>query len=100
MEKTNRGFAIVQFQDFNDTECSLQKSSIATEDCIWFGANKIGVREFVAFRQPDAWTDRPEFDEHTTEHHFVANNRMHLTRQQVSELLPMLNKFVETGELE
>ena len=29
----------------------------------------------------------------------LLSTRMHLTRKQVKELLPLLQKFVETGEL-
>ncbi len=99
LETTERGFAVIKFKDRSRVECTLQKSSIATEDCIWLGASKIGICEFVAGRKPEAWVDRTEFDESTMEHHYVANNRMHLTRSQVAELLPFLLKFVETGEL-
>ena len=96
--KTGRGFHLLEFQDRNGVECSLQKSSIATEDCIWLGASDIGLQEFVANR-PDgpAWRDIEL--ENTIKHHYVANNRMHLTREQVKELLPHLERFVETGEL-
>jgi len=99
MEKTQRGFDVLEFQDRNYTECTLQKSSLATEDCIWLGADKIGLKEFVANRIPLSWTEFPEVDEHSMEHHYSANTRMHLTREQVKELLPFLIKFVETGEL-
>lgn len=51
---------------FAGAECSIQASSIATEDAIWFG---------------------------------VVNNRMHLTRERVAELLPVLQHFVSTGDL-
>lgn len=97
--KTIRGFGRVDFKDYGGVECSIQKSSLATDEAIWFGSNKLGVSEFVAFRQPSAWKDMPELDEHTMEHHYVGNNRMHLTREQVKELLPILTKFVETGEI-
>lgn len=36
-DKTNRGFAIGTFKDHYGTECSIQKSSLATEEAIWFG---------------------------------------------------------------
>lgn len=29
-----------------------------------------------------------------------ANSRMHLNREQIAELLPILQKFVETGEID
>lgn len=94
--KTERGFALGKFTDRNGIECSIQKSSIATEDCIWFGADKLGIKEFEAYK---GWKDRPEFDESTIEHHYIGNTRMHLTQKQVQELLPLLQKFAETGEL-
>jgi hypothetical protein len=95
-KKTQRGFAIANFKDDKGVECSIQKSSSAMKDCIWLGANKIELKEFEAGK---GWVDRTEFDEHSIEHHFIANTRMHLTRTQVKKLLPILQKFVETGEL-
>lgn len=95
--KTNRGFIVIKFKDANGIECSIQKSSSALSDKIWLGANKIGLQEF---RTGEGWKDRNEFDDdHSIEHHFIANNRMHLTRKQVKKLLPILQKFVETGEI-
>lgn len=98
-KKTARGFAFYEFKDANGTECSLQKSS-SIGDRIWIGANKIGVKEFVPFRQPDPWIDKAEFDSSPIGGvQYVANNRMHLSRKQVKALLPHLIRFVETGEL-
>lgn len=34
---TLRGFDLIEFQDRNGRECTLQKSSIADEECIWLG---------------------------------------------------------------
>jgi len=96
--KTERGFRYIKFKDKNGIECSIQKSS-SIEDSIWLGANKIGLKEFVAYRTPDAWQDRTEFDNGTLEHSFIANNRMHLTVKQVKKLLPILEAFVKTGEI-
>lgn len=36
-ELTQRGFTIYKFKDSNGEDCSLQKSSVATEDLIWLG---------------------------------------------------------------
>lgn len=69
MKKTERGFALCEFVDRYGEACSIQKSSLATEDCIWLGTNSVGV------------------------------SRMHLTRKQVEDLLPLLIRFVESGEL-
>ncbi len=40
LEKTEHGLAIVSFKDGNNKDCSIQKSSIATEDCIWLGRDE------------------------------------------------------------
>lgn len=96
VKATQRGFGIANFKDKNGVECSIQKSSLATDDCIWLGATKVDLQEFTAGK---GWVKHPEVDEHIMEHHFVANTRMHLNRKQVAKLLPILQKFVETGEL-
>ena len=83
--------------DSNDKECSIQKSSSADEDCIWLGCNKIGLKKF----DPDngGWSDvqlehnPPEGVLH------IANTRMHLNQEQVARLLPILQHFVNTGEI-
>ena len=98
MKHTERGFAIHYFTDRYGVECSLQKSSLATEDCIWIGANKIGLKRFEPGK---GWEDVPLRDDGFpggVTHQ--ANTRMHLTRLQVEKLLPLLDKFVTTGELE
>ena len=62
----DRGFLKGKFNDRYGVECSIQKSSLETEDCIWLG---------------------------------TVVDRMHLTQEMVAELLPLLQHFVETGEL-
>jgi hypothetical protein len=75
IDSTERGFARAEFKDRKGEECSIQKSSVATEDCLWLGQN-------------------------TGTHHMgECMSRMHLTRKQVAALLPLLQCFVETGEL-
>ncbi|WPE19899.1 hypothetical protein ShzoTeo12_10750 [Shinella zoogloeoides] len=87
---TERGFARIDFIDRYEVACSLQMSSLASEEAIWFGCNKAEPKILVhgfgwmALTMPD---------------NYIANTRMHLTRQQVAELLPYLQCFVATGEL-
>ena len=38
---TSRGFSLIEFEDSNKQECSIQKSSIAMEDLVWIGAGSI-----------------------------------------------------------
>ena len=93
IEKTNRGFAYIEFEDRSGRSCSLQKSSLATADAVWLGCTEIGLKRFAAGL---GWQDIELVD--TMRDHYVANNRMELTREQVAELLPHLQRFVETGE--
>lgn len=90
IDKTNRGFGVIDFTDCYGTECSLQESSLATESAIWLGCNEANPRVCIPNK---GWTpvEMPEG--------YIANTRMHLTQEQVRELLPHLIKFVETGEL-
>jgi hypothetical protein len=97
MEKTERGFAYTEFTDLYGAKCNIQKSSLATDDAIWIGCKEIGLKKFTPYQ---GWED---VDTHGDPPHgitYVANNRMHLSREQVADLLPILQNFVDTGELE
>ncbi len=72
---TVRGFAAFVFGDKDGSTCSIQQSSSATEDAIWLGVDTLS----------DGGAAVPV--------------RMHLTREQVADLLPHLQHFVDTGEL-
>lgn len=89
---TSRGFQIGVFLDRYDNTCSIQKSSLATEDCIWLG---IDEPKLTVFKDKD----KGEYLEAEMPDNFDVNSRMHLTREQVADLLPLLFNFVATGEL-
>jgi hypothetical protein len=91
---TSRGFGRIEFTDLYDVSCSVQASSLATADAIWLGANEIGLKHFQAGK---GWQDIPT--PHEMHDHWSANTRMHLSREQVAALLPVLTHFAETGEL-
>jgi hypothetical protein len=76
--KTNRGFRRIDFNDCYGEACSLQKSSLADADSIWFGVNEAK-------------------NHHVTQ--LPLSPRMHLTRANVKKLLPILQHFAETGDL-
>lgn len=40
LSPTERGFYRAEFTDRYDEKCSIQKSSLAFEDCIWLGINQ------------------------------------------------------------
>jgi len=87
---TNRGFEIIEFDDRYGVACHLQKSSLATEDAIWFGCDEPDPRVLVPGKGWQPAVMPPEW---------LTNTCMHLTQEQVRSLLPYLVKFVETGEL-
>ncbi len=98
---THRGFKYNKFRDRNNEQCSIQKSSVATESCIWLGiddADPIIMASYakengVDTQETTGWVKYPIPDE------VSLTTRMHLTQEQVLELLPLLTKFAETGEL-
>lgn len=98
---TGRGFEFTEFYDRYNQKCSVQKSSLATEDCIWFGVDdvnpKIMARDAakcgVQTEEEVGWVTFPIPSE------VLLSTRMHLTREQVADLIPILQKFVDTGEL-
>lgn len=91
--KTIKKLAINNFKDDHDQDCILKKSSSSLEDKIWFGVTnpKLMVYENNS-KGKCIVTDMPST--------FSVNSKMHLTRSQVKELLPYLENFVNTGNLE
>jgi hypothetical protein len=89
---TNRGFAYAEFKDGNDKECSIQKSSAWREDgeLIWLGIDNANPQICVYGKgwEPYPVPDCVSFD-----------TRMHLTQEQVAALIPVLQHFVDTGDL-
>ena len=77
LKPTNRGFQRAEFLDRYGAKCSIQKSSLATEDAIWLGC------------------EHETLDDKGT----PCGARMHLTREMAAELLTPLAAFVATGEL-
>lgn len=78
LKVTNRGFAKCAFTDRYGAQCSIQKSSLANEDCIWLGCDHETMHEA---------TGEP------------CGARMHLTQEMAAALIPLIQRFVETGEL-
>lgn len=101
IQTTHRGFAVANFIDRYGAKCSIQKSSLATEDAIWLGVDdadpKIMASQAHAHgvntSETTGWVAYPIPKE------VLLTTRMHLTRDQVAELLPVLQRFVSTGEL-
>lgn len=95
LEETERGFAIIKFKDRYNAPCSLQECSIFAEACIRLGVDdpnpevltskiKKGGKGWVPYPIPDSV-------------HITTS--MFLTIKQVEELIPHLQRFVDTGFL-
>jgi len=99
--KTKRGFALITFTDRYGVECSLQKSSMAFESAIWLGPSEAQPKILASMTkalgvetdQTTGWVPYPIPEA------VSLTTRMHLTQNQVKELLPILQHFAETGEL-
>jgi len=86
-KKTDRGFDIAEFRDRYNDKCSLQESSLASEDCIWLGISPVDHQQ------------GPPWKPFVLPIDVQCSSRMHLTRDMVKDLLPYLIRFVETGSL-
>lgn len=95
-EKTNRGFSIIRFNDRYGIPCNIQKSSLATQDCIWLGVED-GNPQIMAkdvMENGIGWVKYPIPDK------VMLTTRMHLNQEQAKWLVEILNKFIETGNID
>lgn len=76
VERTERGFKIISFKDYYDEECSLQQSSIAL--------NTVPGTSAI-------WLGRKNADKDG------GSPRMHLSYEQVRELVGHLMSWLNTG---
>ncbi|MCP4741455.1 MAG: hypothetical protein GY871_04395 [Actinomycetales bacterium] len=87
---TQRGFGRIEFIDRYGDECSVQESSLATERCIWLG---------ISDAKPQICTPGKGWSEVPLPEGTFIGSRMHLTQGMAAELIPILQHFVETGDL-
>ena len=96
---TARGFSRGEFTDSNGQKCSIQISSaIEDEALLWLGCDKIELTVGMPWRVISDEEIERTFGAHAG--HVLANTRLHLSQSQVRELLPLLQKFAETGDIE
>lgn len=103
--KTDRGFELVVFDDANEEKCTLQQSSAtmggrAGTDFIWLGVHEPRIQimksDAVALGinvegEVSGWMDYP------LPHGVESFSRMHLCRDHVMQLIPLLQRWVVTG---
>lgn len=98
---TQRGFAQANFLTGDGVACSIQKSSVMGTDAIWLGVDDPDPKVLatkaasvgVTTSETTGWVPYPIPDE------VLISTRMHLTRDEVKALLPLLQHFAETGEV-
>lgn len=93
---THRGFALIEFEDHNGEQCSLQKSSVATEDLIWLGVNDAKPK-ILASQTPEGGTGWVRYD---VPEEVLMTTRMHLTRRQSWNIGLRLIWFALGGRVE
>jgi len=102
IKKTERNFPFIEFKDRYGKHCSLQLSSLADDRCIWFGVDDAepsimasqAEQYGIITDQKTGWITYPIPKD------VLISTRMHLTMEQVQALLPVLQKFAETGEID
>jgi len=92
---TCRGFRLIKFKDLYEAECSIQKSSLATDDAIWVGVTDANP-QIMASKTKEGGTGWVKY--HIPDD-VLLTTRMHMNRQQVKDILPILKKFVRTGQI-
>lgn len=98
---TQRGFKTITFKDLYGCGCSIQESSIASVNAIWIGIDDadpqimaIDAKRYnIHTDETTGWIPYPIPDE------VLLSTRMHLSREQVKKLLPILQNFVDSGEI-
>lgn len=102
IKTTNRGFPYAEFTDRYGKKYSIQKSSLAFEDCIWLGLDDPEPM-VMASRAAEVGLDTEEttgWVPYPIPSCVSIKTRMHLSIENVKQLLPLLQRFVETGEIQ
>lgn len=104
VEKTERGFEIIEFRDIYGAPCTLQMSSLAEHTMpgvsavwlgpmdaapkvIWHRAASVGVKTDAT----EGWVPYPIPEA------VSLSTRMHLDRKQVKALITTLQRWLDTG---
>lgn len=101
IRRNHRGFRLADFTEYNGHECSIQESSSANEPLLWLGIDD--PRPMILAREAHAhgietdavsgWVEVP------LPPGASISGRMHVTQDMAASLIPLLQHFVDTGEL-
>lgn len=93
---TKREFDIISFKDSDNTKCSIQKDYKSKGNCIFLGSDEVKIYGITDRRFKISEEEiRKKFELNDIE----TNSRIKLNRYQVRELIPILQKFVDSGSL-
>jgi hypothetical protein len=101
LEATLRGFDYGEFTDKYGDKCSIQKSSSATEDAIWFGISDANPQIMAVDAEKLGLTPTKHngWVKYEIPEEVLLSTRMHLTQEILFKLIPYLEEFLDTGEL-
>lgn len=88
--KTPRGFVVGSFIDAYGVACSIQESS-SVEPHLWLGCNDPNAKIFPG--NNTGWHEYP------LPPNVSCTTRMHINQEQAAALIPLLQHFVQTGQL-
>lgn len=93
---TERGFMRSEFKDVDGELCTIQESSAAMVGDVegpflWLGVHKPQLKLFPG--------DGTGCHDYKLPENVYVFSRMHLSQEQVREMLPLLQHFAEHGEL-
>lgn len=97
LKETNRGFLVGEFRDRDGISCSIQESSAAGR--LWLGMDNGELRRgpnYIPTESPEPLPDEIASPFYRPPH----SARMHLTGEMAAALIPLLQRFVETGGLD
>ena len=99
--KTERGFERIEFEDCYQQKCVLQESSSALQECIWLGLAKAEpvIMESDAKELGIEGESVSGFMPYPIPEQVHISSQMHLNKEQATELIIKLIKWVQSGEL-
>jgi hypothetical protein len=87
--RTQRGFEMIEFKDRYKVGCSLQQSSLATEEAVWLGVNDADPKIMAS--------DGSGWEPYKIPDDVSMITRMHLTKPMVKELIVHLQRWLDTN---
>ena len=92
---TQRGFELIEFDDLYGVKCSLQQSSLATEDALWFGPTDAEPK-IMASKTSEGGTGWVPYQ---ISDDVMLSTRAHLSRPMAEQLVAHIQIWLQSGSL-